>query len=217
MRNLLYTLLPYFFSRRTYRDPLSGELVKVGLEVFEKHQIIIEKHPLAEQLNPKLINDYELSPKENSYKTNVKAKMTSYYTDSPTVTIIEEWVRQLLMEKSTLRTALRSEHGFQLNFDDTWFSGYDIDEFTAKHDHTPSTFSWVYFVRTPPKSSPLVLTTSGTQIKAEAGKVAIFAGNVWHHVPPNKCEGRIVLAGNINAEKDHTFGSRTKQKDSKYR
>ena len=217
MRNLLYTLLPYFFSRRTYRDPLSGELVKVGLEVFEKHQIIIEKHPLAEQLNPKLINDYELSPKENSYKTNVKAKMTSYYTDSPTVSIIEQWVRQLLMEKSTLRTALRSEHGFQLNFDDTWFSGYDIDEFTAKHDHTPSTFSWVYFVRTPPKSAPLVFTTSGTKIKAEAGKVVIFPGNVWHHVPPNKCEGRIVLAGNINAEKDHTFGSRTKQKDSKYR
>ena len=210
--DLLYSLFPAFFSRRTYRDPLTGDLVKVRMEISEKHQIIIQKHPLAEQLNSKLIKDYEFLPKENSYKTNVKAKMTSYYTDSPTVTIIEEWVRQLLMEKSILRTALRQDYGFRLNFDDTWFSCYDIDEHTVKHDHTPSTFSWVYFVRTPPKSSPLVFTTSGTQIKAEAGKVVIFPGNVWHHVPPNKCEGRIVLAGNINAEKDHSYGSRTKIK-----
>ena len=36
-------------------------------------------------------------------------------------------------------------------------------------------------------------------MKAEEGKVVIFPGNVFHHVPKNNCDGRIVLAGNIYA------------------
>ena len=44
---------------------------------------------------------------------------------------------------------------------------------------------------------PLVLTTSGKKIKAQEGKVIIFPSNVRHHVPKNRCDGRITLAGNI--------------------
>ena len=65
------------------------------------------------------------------------------------------------------------------------------------HAH-PSPFSFVYFVRCPKGSSPLIFTTSGKKIKAEEGKVVIFPGNLLHHVPENKCDGRITLAGNIN-------------------
>ena len=45
--------------------------------------------------------------------------------------------------------------------------------------------------------SPLVFTTSGKKIKAEEGKVVIFSGDILHHVPKNRCNNRIVLAGNI--------------------
>ena len=46
-------------------------------------------------------------------------------------------------------------------------------------------------------SSSLFFPTSGKKIKAEEGKVVIFPGNVRHSVPPNKCDNRIVVAGNI--------------------
>ena len=58
------------------------------------------------------------------------------------------------------------------------------------------TFSFVYFVKTPKGSSPLIFTNSGKRIKAEEGKIVIFPGRLLHHVPKNKCEGRMTLAGN---------------------
>ena len=67
------------------------------------------------------------------------------------------------------------------------------------HAHHPSAYSFVYFLRCPKGSSPLIFTTSGKRIKAEEGKVVIFPGNLKHHVPKNKCYDRIVLAGNIFA------------------
>ena len=60
-----------------------------------------------------------------------------------------------------------------------------------------TSFSFVYFIKCPKGSAPLVFTTSGKRIKAEEGKVLIFPGNMKHHVPKNKGEGRMVLAGNI--------------------
>ena len=58
-------------------------------------------------------------------------------------------------------------------------------------------FSFVYFIKCPKGSSPLVFTKSGKKIKAEEGKIVIFPGWLRHHVPKNKCEGRITMAGNI--------------------
>ena len=59
-----------------------------------------------------------------------------------------------------------------------------------------SIWSFVYFIDCPRGSSPLVFSDSGKRIKAEEGKLVIFPGHLRHHVPKNKCEGRIVLAGN---------------------
>ena len=76
---------------------------------------------------------------------------------------------------------------------------YRDNEFTIKHHHYPADYAFVYFVKCPKGSSPLIFTTSGKRIKAEEGKVVIFPGNLVHHVPKNKCYDRIVLAGNIFA------------------
>ena len=51
--------------------------------------------------------------------------------------------------------------------------------------------SFVYFVKCPKGSSPLVFTTSGKKVKAEEGKIALFPANILHHVPKNRCEGRV--------------------------
>ena len=44
----------------------------------------------------------------------------------------------------------------------------------------------------------MVFTTSGKRVKAEEGKVIIFPGNVLHHVPKTRSDGRVIMAGNIN-------------------
>ena len=84
-----------------------------------------------------------------------------------------------------------------LRVDHFWLANYSKGDFTIPHHHKPAMFSFVYFVRCPKGSSPLVLTTSGKRVKSDEGKVVIFPAGVWHHVPQNKCEGRMTLAGNI--------------------
>ena len=80
-----------------------------------------------------------------------------------------------------------------------WFARYNKNDSCTSHDHLPfALFSFVYFVNTPKGSSPLVFTTSGKKIKAEEGKVVIFPACVYHDVPPNECDGRIVMAGNVH-------------------
>ena len=78
-----------------------------------------------------------------------------------------------------------------------WYARYDKNNHTLEHDHNLSWLSFVYFVKCPRGSSPLVFTTSGKKVKAEEGKIALFPANILHHVPKNKGEGRLVLAGNL--------------------
>ena len=87
--------------------------------------------------------------------------------------------------------------GWELKIDNSWLAWYREEEFAIPHHHHPAAYAFVYFVKCPKGSSPLIFTTSGKRIKAEEGKVVIFPGNLCHHVPKNKCDGRIVLAGNI--------------------
>ena len=73
---------------------------------------------------------------------------------------------------------------------------YRKGDYTVSHIH-PGDFSFVYFVKTPSGSSPLVFTTSGKRIKAEEGKLILFSSRLKHHVPKNRCDNRIVLSGNL--------------------
>ena len=86
---------------------------------------------------------------------------------------------------------------YKFEVDNSWVAAYREGEFAVSHGHYPAAYSFVYFIKCPKGSSPLIFTTSGKRIKAEEGKVVIFPGNLFHHVPKNKCDGRIVLAGNI--------------------
>ena len=85
------------------------------------------------------------------------------------------------------------------NIKEYWQQKYHKGDFHDLHCHSVDRpeFSFVYFIKCPKGSSPLVFTKSGKKIKAEEGKVVIFPGWIRHHVPKNKCEGRITMAGII--------------------
>ena len=163
----------------------------------EKLHVIIENHPFHESLNSKILKEtVNVSYTESGTvlggkASNVRAsKTTDFKISSPSLEVIYEWILNILGSRS--KTSFCS-----FTIPDAWLANYSVKEFTVSHCH-PSPFSFVYFVRCPKGSSPLIFTTSGKKIKAEEGKVVIFPGNILHHVPENKCDGRITLAGNVN-------------------
>ena len=50
----------------------------------------------------------------------------------------------------------------------------------------------------PEGSSPIVFPDENETVEAKEGNLLIFPGHVNHYVPENKCEGRVIIAGNIN-------------------
>ena len=155
-------------------------------------EVITEKHPYSNSLNEKILEDADRFGYPQSYKTNVQARMTHWYLESDSIKTIQEWIYNLLI----IKHPIMRDNG-KLVFADTWIARYKKGDYTKEHNHIPAGFSFVYFVKCPRGSSPLVFTDSGKRIRAEEGKVVIFPAIMNHHVPKSRCEDRIVLAGNF--------------------
>ena len=129
---------------------------------------------------------------ENVYGTNIKGSQFNFISNPHVakpngIILLEQWVTQLV----------------KLNFIDinfhTWIARLDEGQETLEHSHYPvCTMVFVYFVNTPKGSSPLVFPTSGKKVKAEAGTLVIHPSVLKHKVPPNKCDGRITVASNMD-------------------
>ena len=169
------------------------------MEIKENHTLIIKKHPYAESLNKKLIRDTEVLLEDfpSIGYTNVKGKRTSQiYERSPNVRSLVTWI---LAEYRNNRGYWSVDDEWIKRRIGVWLAKYNKGEYARPHHHKPHTWSWVYFINTPKGSSPLVFSTSGKKVKAEAGKVVIFDATVRHEVPKNKCDNRIVCAGNVTS------------------
>jgi len=125
--------------------------------------------------------------------SNVKALQTISPKEikSPTLQLLMRWISSFLI--------LPKKIDFHFSITDFWIAKYNKGDHTIVHSHEPASFSFVYFVKSPTGSSPLIFTTSNVKIEPEEGIVVIFPGNLRHHVPTNNCDGRIVFAGNIYA------------------
>ena len=163
------------------------------MRVYEHIEVNIHQHPFYKSINEKLIEDCKNFPFTRNIRnpdgsfTNVRALQTFNDIESPTLSLINNWILSILQGK----------YGFNSSIHEKWISHYNKGDYTIRHSHVPATFAFNYFIKTPPGSSPLIFSTSGKKIKAEEGKLVIFYGNVEHHVPKNRCDGRITMAGNI--------------------
>tara|TARA_Y100001963_G_C6724848_1_gene420905 strand:- start:683 stop:1222 length:540 start_codon:yes stop_codon:yes gene_type:complete len=173
------------------------------MNVRENLHIIIEKHPYRETLNKILLD--ELDNMENYFDhsgapgfTNIHAQQRCIQRDEHTksMTQLLDWIYQLLSKDFPLDKGAK-EQGGKVNAN-IWVARYNKDQYTLPHGHSPfALYGFVYFIKSPKGASPLVFTTSGKKIKPEEGRVVIFPGNLNHHVPKNKCEDRVIIAGNI--------------------
>ena len=169
------------------------------IESKEKLKIWVEYHPHYKGLCEKIIKDSvnvryvaaEEMGNVNGGPTNVRALQTLplNFENNSSIFLICDWILTLLKQRFP----------YDFFIEGVWLNKYKKGDFTYPHCHMPCAFSFVYFVKCPKGSSPLVFTTSGKRIKAEEGKLLLFPGFMKHHVPKNRCDDRIVLAGNIRA------------------
>ena len=166
------------------------------IKVKEYLKIRIDHYPYHKTLNEKIIEDAKMlhfyPPEENYAFTNIMGSQYNFDVgkEPDSIKILLQWIRNIIF------TIKITQHKV-INPGSSWLAKYNKGDYTIKHDHSPSAFSFVYFVRSPKGSSPLVFSTSGKRINPEEGKVVIFPGTMLHHVPKNKVDGRMTYAGNI--------------------
>ena len=83
----------------------------------------------------------------------------------------------------------------ELKIDQCWGIMYNKGNKVIKHNHFPYALSFVYFVKTPKGSSPLII--EGKRINAEEGKLVMFHANQVHWCNNSNANGRCCLVGNI--------------------
>ena len=168
------------------------DCIAENLDILEcihpSHQLLNEKI-LKESLTFNYCHGDEIVMMDGVSTSNVKALQTTAKTImSHSIDQLYHWILTFVHDYSK---------GFNFHIDTSWISKYMKGDYTLPHAHTPASFAFNYFIKTPKESSPLIFTTSGKTINAEEGKLVIFHGNLLHHVPENKCDDRIVLSGNI--------------------
>ena len=164
--------------------------------ITQKLPLISEKYPLYPSLNFQILKEIKDVTFDMSYKTNVQAQMSGWNTTTPSIERLNTWVCDILVRENSF---LRDDSG-RVSVQSCWVATYNKDEYTEFHDHVLSPYRFVYFVKSPRGSSPLVVGSRKKKIKAEEGRVVIFSGALRHGVPKNKCDGRIVVAGNIQVD-----------------
>lgn len=158
--------------------------------------ISIYHYPFSPLVNDKIANFIKSIGDVQNCSTNVKAVMTDWNITSPEIEELEEWIfEKVYLKEPKLRNLLCMR--------DCWGVVYNKENFTLEHNHSPAYLSFVYFLRSSKKASPLCFKSSKLKINPEPGKIIIFPSHLIHYVPPQKDDSeRIILSGNIVAKSD---------------
>ena len=85
----------------------------------------------------------------------------------------------------------------EANLYNCWGAIYKKDDFAVEHDHRPSTYSFVYYLKSS-GNTPLEFPKSEFKLKVTDDDLIIFPGYIPHSVPKhNNDEERLLLAGNF--------------------
>ncbi len=150
--------------------------------------LIIEQHPDYEKLNSNLLKESEGVIYDWSDITYVRGKMSEWHICGKYIDVIKEWAK----------TLTPSVKGMFPRIIDAWYARYDYGNHALVHNHGDIYASFVYYIKTPEGSSPIIFPDENETVEAKEGNLLIFPGHINHYVPENKCEGRVIIAGNID-------------------
>ena len=166
------------------------------MKITERYEIHRMSYPFAKKLNP-IIHDIIL---KNATIPDKGAIMTRWdRRDIKEFSLIFKWVEDFLIGVSQYQ-----RENLTLELNNLWGQLYNKGDYQDSHDHLPCHWSFVYYVNTPRGSSPLVFEQSKTKLHLKEGEVIIFPAWIRHYVPPNRCEERSIVAGNISYVKKGT-------------
>lgn len=161
------------------------------IKAQEEVTVVVAKYDDL-SINEQLIKDfYNEKPRDKNVSAVQVSRMTKWWVETDAVNTIVDWVADLISKTNTFAAG----HNFTIV--SSWFAEYSEGDYTIPHHHFPTQYSFVYYVKTPPNSAPLVLTTSNTEIPVEEGQVVILPCGIMHHVDKSSINNRIVLAGNF--------------------
>ena len=176
--------------------------VKQSFKLPQNVPVLVENFEEYDGLNRRILEDIEGMEYPNSYKTNVKAQMSTWAVRSPSLDDLKDVVDAYFVQAYQKHDGTPLYGDAAMVHSDVWVARYNEEDHTLSHNHWPSTWSWVYFVKCPPGSSPLVIHSAqpgddGMEIEAKEGRLVIFPSICQHSVPSNKCKDRVVVAGNV--------------------
>ena len=160
-------------------------------EIRERLKISEYQYPLSDILNPKLYKIIMDTPENQNKPSSVRAKMTGWRLSDSSFDVVIDFALKFLH-----RDFLVSSHE-NLTCSECWGIVCNKGDSIERHNHNPADYSFVYYVNAPRGSSNLVFDTSGYKIKPKEGKLVIFDSKLYHHVPKNKCDGRVLISGNF--------------------
>ena len=179
MSYLMFKTVPHY----NFNIPLPVHLEKIKDKVGNKiHEDIVSTIiKLGDQMN---------------METNVKANMTNWFMHRENKSF--DKLMQIVWD--IINVTLNSESlPLKIVPAEVWGASYTEGQYTEMHAHYPKIWSWVYYVKVPEGSSPLVFDEANMRIEPKEGDLVIFPGWVMHSVPKCKCkEPRMVVSGNFD-------------------
>ena len=84
-----------------------------------------------------------------------------------------------------------------------WGNIYHKGDYTASHDHLPGVYSFVYYVKAPEGSAPLIFEDLGEVWYPKEGDLVLFPAHLKHSEPEHTIdEDRLSIVGNLTTAHD---------------
>ena len=177
----------------------------VNLRDHPKSVVFTERFPIitatlsgCESMNSALLDAIERVGHRDISRSNLRAHRTDWHmyeegqAGAPAFQQICEVACQFARDNSP-----RSD--WEPMVTSCWGAIYEQGDIARAHDHWPSIWSFVYFVKVGDQPSPLVFTNAQRAITPRAGMLCLFPGWVVHEVPAQQSASRrVMVAGNIS-------------------
>ena len=174
---------------------------------FVKHNapIIIGDYQFADKVKNEVLSLLKNgAPAISQDKTNVKASLHTIWDWEPkniTFNNLKNYIRAEI-ERYFRPGAVVDGERTSLVLDNFWANLYKKGDYAGAHDHTPSVYSFAYYVKTKWYHPSLVFTQSGKRIRPKEGRFVAFPAYLKHHVPKNRYNHqRITLSGNLKIDR----------------
>jgi len=167
----------------------------------DKFPIITHQVPGWEKLNPILEKAIRQCGDQQNHSTNVKADMTDFRMWEPQQPGHKQFqvICKFAIEMAIANSPPQALEFFKPAVSDCWGVVYRENEYTKRHDHWPSIWSFSYYVNVSPTCSPIVFPDAEKSIQPENGMMCMFPGWIAHEVPKQSAQSeRVMIAGNIS-------------------